>query len=167
MVNNVPEIKKAVIIVAPHTSLFDFFLGRFGFWYLGVNSKMLVKKEAFCWPWGKLLFKVGGIPVNRGKSTRLTEEVTTLFQENDSIYITITPEGTRHLVKSWKRGFYYIANSAKVPIIFGTLDYENKVGGMLEVFYPSGNFEKDLPIIQSFYKGIDGKHPEKSNIFEN
>ena len=167
MVNNVPEIKKAVIIVAPHTSLFDFFLGRFGFWYLGANSRMLIKKEAFKWPWGKLLRKVGGIPVNRGKSTKLTEVVADLFRKNDSLFITITPEGTRHLVKHWKRGFYYIADAAKVPIILGTLDYKNKIGGMIDVFYPTGDFEKDLPQIQEFYKNIAGRHPEKSYIFES
>ncbi len=166
IVNQIPEnVNKAVIIVAPHTSLCDTIIGKLGFWHLEVDSKLLIKKEAFNWPYGGLLKKLGGMPVNRSKSARLTDTVAQMFNEHDSLFITITPEGTRTLVKEWKQGFYYIALAAKVPIVLGVLDYKNKRGGMMKIFYPTGDFEKDIVEIQSFYKDIDGKHPERSKVF--
>ncbi len=160
------EIKKAVIIVAPHTSLWDTVIGKLGFWHMGVDSKILVKQEAFFWPFGILLKFIGGIPVNRKKSGRLTDTVTTMFNEHDSLFITITPEGTRSMVADWKLGFYYIAMSANVPIILGVLDYKNKIGGMKKLYYPTGDVKKDLVEIKSFYKEVVGKHPHRSKIFD-
>lgn len=161
-----PDIKKGVIIVAPHTSYWDFVVGRISFWHLGVDTKFLIKKEAFFWPFGVLLRKLGGIPVNRGKAGRLTDTISEMFHTCDSLYITITPEGTRTLVKEWKKGFYYIATTANVPIIIGILDYENKTGGLKDVYYPSGDIKKDLKEIKAIYKGINGKNPERSKIFD-
>jgi 1-acyl-sn-glycerol-3-phosphate acyltransferase len=161
------DVKKAVIIVAPHLSYWDFIIGKFSFWHLEIDSKLLIKKEAFFWPLGKLLRSLGGIPVNRTKASRLTSVVAKMFDEHNSLFNTITTEGTRSLVKNWKLGFYYIACAANVPIILGLFDYKNKTGGMKELFYLTGNLEKDLVEIQSFYKGIDGKNPEKSKIFDN
>jgi len=164
--NEIPDnIKKAVIIVAPHTSLWDTAMGKLGFWHMEVDSKLLIKSEAFRWPYGGLLRKIGGMPVNRSKSTKLTETVAKMFDEHDSLFITMTPEGTRKLVKEWKRGFYYIALSAKVPIVLGVLDYKNKTGGMRKLFYPTGNFEKDIIEIKTFYKDIEGKNPERSKVY--
>ncbi len=165
--NEIPRnIKKAVIIVAPHTSLWDTPIGKISFWHLGVDSKILIKKEAFFWPAGSILRMLGGIPVSRSKSTRLTDTVANMFNEQDSLFITITPEGTRTLVKDWKLGFYYIAMAANVPIVLGVLDYKNREGGMKKVFYPSGDIEKDLLEIRSYYKGIEGKNPHRSKIFD-
>lgn len=160
------HIKKAVVIVAPHSSYWDFVMGRISFWHMGVDTKFLIKKEAFFWPFGSLLKKLGGMPVNRGKAGRLTDIVAEMYNDTDSLFITITPEGTRTLVKKWKLGFYRIAIAANVPIIFGVLDYTNKVGGMKKLFYPTGDIEKDLKEIRAFYKGIEGKHPERSKILD-
>ncbi len=164
--NEIPNnIKKAVIIVAPHTSLWDTPLGKIGFWHLGVDSKILIKKEAFFWPFGTLLRVLGGIPVSRSKSSRLTDTVAEMFKEHDSLFITITPEGTRSLVKEWRLGFYYIALAANVPIILGVLDYKNKEGGMKKIYYPTGDIKNDLIEIQSYYKNMEGKNPHRSKIF--
>jgi len=160
------HINKAVVIVAPHSSYWDFVMGRISFWHMGVDTKFLIKKEAFFWPLGGLLNKLGGMPVNRGKAGRMTDTVASMFDKNDSLFITITPEGTRTLVKKWKRGFYRIAMAADVPIIFGVLDYTNKTGGMKKVYYPTGDIEKDIKEIKSFYKGIEGKNPEQSIVFD-
>ncbi len=164
--NEIPrEIKKAVIIVAPHSSYWDFVMGRLAFWHMQVDTKFLVKKEAFFWPLGKLMLNLGAMPVNRGKSYRLTETVTQMYDDHESLFITITPEGTRTLVKEWKKGFYYIAISAKVPIILGVLDYKDKIGGMKKVFYPTGNMKQDIAEIKKYYVKFSGKNPERSKIF--
>ncbi|PLX10532.1 MAG: acyltransferase [Marinilabiliales bacterium] len=161
--SDVPEIKKAVLIVAPHTSLWDFVIGRIAFWHLGYDIKLLIKKEAFFWPFGLLLRKLGGMPVNRQKNTRMVETIANMFQENEELIIVITPEGTRTRVENWKKGFYHIARIAKVPIAIGWMDYKNKKGGIKQLYTVSGDIDKDMTEIQGFYKGLAGKHPEKSN----
>ena len=165
--NDIPSnIKKAVIIVAPHSSLWDTVIGKLGFWHMEVDSKILIKKEAFLWPFGLLLRSIGGIPVNRVKSGKLTSVVARMFDEHESLFITLTPEGTRTLVKEWKLGFYYIAQSANVPIVLGVLDYKNKTGGMKKLFYPTGNMQNHISEIKAIYRGIEGKHPQRSKIID-
>ena len=159
-----PEIKKAVIVMAPHTSYWDFVLGRIGYWYLGIPSKFYIKKEAFFWPLGIWLKKLGGIPVNRKKTTHLVADTTKQIQESDTFFITITPEGTRALVKQWKKGFYQLAMKAEVPLVLGYLDYKEKTGGPTKVFYPTGDYENDLKIIEDFYRGKQGRNPQWFNV---
>lgn len=159
-----PDIKKAVVIVAPHTSLWDFVVGRFGYWALGFKPKFLIKKEAFKFPLKGILIWAGGIPVDRKKSGNMVENIAKMFSKYDSLFITITPEGTRRLNPNWKKGFYYIALKAKVPVVLGILDYQKKEAGMRDVFYPTGNFEKDFKIIEDYYRGRTGKHPENFNL---
>ncbi len=159
-----PEIKKAVIIVAPHTSLWDFVIGRIAFWYLNVEVKFMIKSEAFKWPFGYFLRKLGGVPVKRGRPAYLLLQILKMFNNNDSFFTVITPEGTRSLVKEWKRGFYEIATKAGVPIILAFIDYKYKKGGLGPVFYPTGDYEKDLKEIEKFYMRFHGKHPERFNL---
>jgi len=158
------RIKKAVVIVAPHTSMWDFVVGRFGYWALGFKPKFLIKKEVFKFPLKGILLRAGGIPVDRSKSGNLVENIANLFSQYDSLFITITPEGTRRLNPSWKKGFYYIALRANVPIVLGILDYKEKIAGFTDVFHPTGDFEKDFKFIEDYYRGRTGKHPENFNL---
>ncbi len=158
------NIRKAVVIVAPHTSTWDFVIGRFAYWALGFKPKFLIKSEMFVFPMKGLLNWVGGIPVNRNKSGNMVENVANLFSKYDSLFITITPEGTRRLNPNWKKGFYYIALKAQVPIVIGILDYKKKIAGFSDVFYPTGDFEKDFKNIEDYYRERAGKHPENFNL---
>ncbi len=158
------EIKKAVIIVAPHTSLWDFVIGRIAFWHLAVDVKFMIKSEAFKEPLGFLLRKLGGVPVKRGRASHLLVQILRMYRNSDSFFTVITPEGTRTLVKQWKRGFYEIASKADVPIVLAYIDYKYKKGGLGPVFYPTGNYEADLKEIETFYKPYHGKHPERFNL---
>jgi hypothetical protein len=88
-----------------------------------------------------------------------------LLQVYDSLYIAVTPEGTRKLVKDWKKGYYYIAFKAKVPIALGVLDYAKKTGGVVKMIEPTGEYEADSKGIESYYIGASGKHPEKFNLW--
>jgi 1-acyl-sn-glycerol-3-phosphate acyltransferase len=159
-----PGIKKCVVIVAPHTSMWDFVVGRLAFTVLGIRVKFLIKKEAFKKGLGPLLKRLGGIPIDRSKSNNMVDQVAELFQHYESLYIAITPEGTRSLVTNWKRGYYYIALRAKVPIILGFLDYKEKRCGLDRIMIPSGNYEEDFKQIEAFYRGRQGKHPGKFNL---
>ncbi len=159
-----PEMKKCVVMMAPHTSNWDFFVGWLGFGTLKISSKYLIKKEAFFFPVGKFIKMMGGIPVDRQSSTNIVIQVGDMFKKTDSLYITITPEGSRSLRPNWKRGFYYIAEHANVPIALGFLDYKKKIGGIGKIVVPSGDFDKDLKEIEEFYSEITPKYPEKFNL---
>jgi len=165
IVGGIPEgILKCVVVVAPHTSMWDFVWGRFAYWALRVKVKLLIKKESFGLITGPLLKRSGGIPVDRSKSDNMVESVAKLFDEYESLHITITPEGTRKYNDKWKKGFYYIALKANVPIALGVIDYKKKEVGIDKIFTPTGNFEEDFNIIEDFYRGRGAKYPERYNL---
>lgn len=158
------KIKKCIIIVAPHTSNLDFYIGRLAYYKMDVNVRFLIKKEAFRFPFKRILKGLGGIPVDRSKKTDLVDQLAGRFEKHESLIITITPEGTRKLNKKWKKGFYQIAMKANVPIILGFLDYRNKKGGVGPVIYPSGDYEKDMEEIEKFYLDKTARYPENFNL---
>ena len=165
IVGQMPQgIKKAVIIVAPHTSNLDFLIGRLAFFILEVKVKFLIKKESFKFPLKRVLKFWGGIPVDRSIRNDLVNEVSELFNKYESLVVTITPEGTRKLNRRWKRGFYHIAMKANVPILMGFLDYKNKRGGIGPMIYPSGNYDKDMSEIEKFYINMTARFPENFNL---
>ncbi|NVO20302.1 MAG: 1-acyl-sn-glycerol-3-phosphate acyltransferase [Bacteroidetes bacterium] len=157
------NIRKVIVVMAPHTSNWDFLMGWIGFSALGLRSKYLIKKEAFFFPFGYLIKKVGGIPVNRGKNS-VALQVGELFKRSEKLIITVTPEGTRSLNHKWKKGFYLIAQNANVPLVLGFLDYKRKCGGLGPLINISGNYEEDLQVIESFYKDKTAKHPKNFNL---
>jgi 1-acyl-sn-glycerol-3-phosphate acyltransferase len=107
---------------------------------------------------------MNGIPVDRLKSTSVTDQVAEEFSKHDRFHVAITPEGTRSLVKKWKMGFYYIAVKANVPIQLAYIDYAKKEMGITGIIYPSGDEIADMAKIRDFYKNVTAKHPEKFNI---
>lgn len=154
------DLKKYVIIAAPHTSNWDFFYGRLYFYMKNIPVKFIIKKDWYFPPLSYLFDKMGGIPVDRSKNTNLTDEIAKSILDHDCIAILVTPEGTRKYNPDWKKGFYYIAQKAKVPIVLGYVDYEKKVGGIGPVFYPTGEVEKDITEIKKFYLDKKGRFPE-------
>lgn len=155
-----PGIKKCVIAAAPHTSNWDFIIGRLAYWVIGVRVHFLIKKEAFKFPFRSILLASGGIPVDRGRNNRIVDQITDLFNKTESLYVVITPEGTRKPNPHWKKGFYHIAMKANVPIALGYMDYARKEGGIGKVIYPDGNLEAQMKEIKEFYRDKTGRHPE-------
>ena len=160
------DLGNAVCIMAPHTAIEDFFVGLADYWYYDVKFKVMMKQEFFKPVVGWILKKMGGIPVNRGHQNHLVEQMVDMFSKNKDTQLVICPEGTRKAVKHWKKGFYVIAEGAHVPIVLGFIDYKKKVCGMGGVFYPTGDYDKDLAEIWDFYKDIKAKHPEGFNLDE-
>lgn len=154
-------IKKCVIVVGPHTSNWDFVLGKMAFITYGVKGRFLIKKELFFPPLGWILKSMGGVPVDRKQRNNITETAVRFFNENESMYLVFTPEGTRSYNPNWRKGFYYIAQKANVPIYICYMDYANKKGGFHSVFYPTGNVDEDIIFIKSILKNFKGKFPEK------
>jgi 1-acyl-sn-glycerol-3-phosphate acyltransferase len=165
IVGSIPsDVKKCVILAAPHTSNWDFVIGRLAYFKLGVPVKFLIKKEVFVFPFSGLIKAMGGIPVDRGKRNNLVEEVAGLFGNYQKLNVIITPEGTRKRVDNWKRGFYFIAQKAQVPLVLGFIDYKSKTAGFDRLIYPSGNFDSDFRIIEEFYKTKTARYPEMFNL---
>ena len=167
VVNEAPaDLGNAVCIVAPHTAIEDFFVGLGFYWYYGIKFKVMMKKEFFKPVVGWLLKKMGGIPVNRGHQNHLVEQMVEMFSQNKNTHLIICPEGTRKAVKHWKKGFYILAEGAHVPIVLGFIDYKKKYCGIERIFYPTGDYEKDLAEIWDYYKDVKAKHPEGFNLDE-
>lgn len=161
---NFPDEKKIVVVSAPHTSMWDFVIGRLFLYQYPIKPKFLIKKELFFFPFGYLMKKIGGIPVNRSCKTDIIEQVIEKFNHSEHMVLVITPEGTRQNVKDWKTGFYYIARGANVPILPSYFDYKHKIIGIGELFYPSDNIIDDIAHIKDFVKDIHPKHPERYAI---
>ena len=169
MVNDYPDLGNAVCIVAPHTAIKDFFIGWAFYWAQGINFRIMMKIEFFQYCGGILswpLKKLGTIPVNRGHQNHLVEQMVEMFSTCENTHLVICPEGTRKAVTHWKKGFYAIAQGANVPIILGFLDYKKRYCGIERIFYPTGDYEKDLAEIWDYYKDKKAKHPEGFNLDE-
>src|SRR5687768_4761688 len=157
LINGIPpDLKKYVVIVAPHTSWKDFFLGLMIRVALGRKIYYLAKRELFDSLFGFFFWWTGGRPVDRKNKTGLVDQVVKLFNGSDEFAIAVAPEGTRQKVQNFRSGFYYIAREAKVPIIPCLLDYENKQARFLAPFYPGSDAKKDLDYLWSLYDGVKG-----------
>ena len=156
------EIKKIMIIVVPHTSNWDFPIGLFLRPIWGADIKWCGKKSLFRFPMGIFARWLGGIPIDRSKRTNFVDAVVDEYNKSENLLIQIAPEGTRKKVDRLKTGFYHIAMGAKIPILMIKFDYGNKKVVVREPFYPSGDIEKDMEIINKYFKGTIGKIPEWS-----
>ena len=163
IIGNTPNITKYIVISAPHTSNWDFLIGRCFAYIKGIKPKYLIKSELYIWPLSILIRWNGGVPVYRKKEKDMVKQVVDRLNKTDEMILGIAPEGTRAKVEKWKTGFYYIAQEAKIPIVLLYMDYTKKEIGYFDVFWPSGNLQNDLNIIQNFYQEVQGKYPEKYN----
>ena len=143
--------KKYIIIVAPHTSNFDFILGVLVRGIVGFNSKYLGKKSLFKVPYGWFFRMLGGYPVDRSKTNNLVDQVVDIYDNHEEFVIAIAPEGTRKKVGEWKTGFYFIADKAKIPIVRCVFDRKRKRVEFFESFWTTGNIMVDLPIIKEVF----------------
>ena len=155
-----PEIPKCVLAVAPHTSNWDFIVGKLAYNSLGRQANFLIKAEWFFFPFNIIFSSMGGIPVKRDKKESLTNKLAEEFKKREWMHLGITPEGTRKPMKEWKKGFYYIAMNANVPILLIGLDYGKKEARVLDVFHPTGNYNEDIIKIKAYFKDIEAKKPE-------
>lgn len=155
-----PPERKYVLIVAPHTSNWDFVIGRLAFWTKSLPARFMIKKEFFRFPIGGLLKALGGLPVERGAGGgRAVEEAVRLLQTHASMALILTPEGTRRRNPHWKKGFYYIAQAAQVPLYMGYIDYKEKVCRIVGQMPVSGDLAADSRWLRETYAGITARYP--------
>jgi 1-acyl-sn-glycerol-3-phosphate acyltransferase len=157
---NMPDIPKFVMIVAPHTSNWDFLRGILAYLVLRLDTTWLAKHTAFVWPVGWLARRFGGMPIDRARGGNIVRTCVAEFARREKMSLTITPEGTRSRVKEWKLGFYYIANEANVPIVPVALNYRDRLVMILPPFTPTGDIAADLPKIKALYSKDMARHPD-------
>ncbi|MCB9017306.1 MAG: 1-acyl-sn-glycerol-3-phosphate acyltransferase [Paludibacteraceae bacterium] len=156
---------KCVFCVAPHTSNYDFLVGKVMFCAIGgKRPSFLIKREWFKFPFNLFFGPIGGIPVDRGRKTSLVEQIVEQYQKRDKFQLAITPEGTRKANPNWKMGFYYIAKKANVPILLTYIDYEKKMAGIDRIFWPTDNETEDIKQIKLYFKNFKGRNPEGFTI---
>jgi 1-acyl-sn-glycerol-3-phosphate acyltransferase len=173
-VDAVKGVDKCVLIVAPHTSAWDFIIGKAIFVLAKVPAKIGIKKEAFFFPLNWVLRYLGGVPIDRTQLKEKKEKISLVdalanaILKTKKICLVITPEGSRGKRKQWKTGFYYVALKAKVPIALGHLDFSVKEGVIDKLFYPTGDLDKDMREIMAYYqdKLQDGKYANRSVLDE-
>jgi len=151
-----PDIPKFVLVGAPHTSNWDFLLFLGVIFSLRANVRFMGKAELFRFPIGWFFRFCGGVPVDRKKSTGLVEQMVKVCHESEKFILTIAPEGTRHRVTEWKRGFYHIAKSAGIPIVMAVVDGRQKTVRIGQVFHPTENMEADMEAIKGIFEGVAG-----------
>ena len=160
-----PDLPKFVLIGAPHTSNWDFLLFLGVIFSLRANVRFMGKAELFRFPHGWFFRYCGGVPVDRKKSTGLVEQMVKAANESKNFILTIAPEGTRHQVVEWKRGFYFIAKNAGIPIVMAQVDGKHKTVHILkQVFHPTEDVESDMKAIKEHFDGIVGVHPRRKYI---
>jgi 1-acyl-sn-glycerol-3-phosphate acyltransferase len=159
-----PNLPKFILIGAPHTSNWDFVLFLGLVFTLRINVRFMGKAELFRFPVGWFFRYCGGVPVDRKKSTGLVEQMVDACNKSDNFILTITPEGTRHHVTEWKRGFYHIAKGAGIPIVIGIVDGKHKIVRIGQVFQPTDDIEADMKSIQGFFAGMVGINPRRKYI---
>lgn len=152
---------KFLIIMAPHTSNWDFPLGIMVRSILNINqTKFLGKSQLFKFPFGVLFRALGGYPVVRTKDNNLVDAVVDIFNSKRSFSIALAPEGTRSKVKRIKTGFYHIAKKANIPIYLVAFDFVHKRAVIKDPFFPTKNILADFEYIITFFSSIKGKNPE-------
>jgi 1-acyl-sn-glycerol-3-phosphate acyltransferase len=122
-----PDVPKAIIAIAPHTSNWDFFVGLFVKFRLGLHVSFLGKHSIFRFPIKGFLTRIGGIPVYRGSAQGVVGQMVDAFGRRDQLILVITPEGTRKRVKNWKTGFLHIAKEVQIPVVPVVFDYARRV----------------------------------------
>jgi len=159
-----PDLPKFVLIGAPHTSNWDFILFLGVIFTLRANVRFMGKAEIFRSPIGFFFRYCGGVPVDRKKSTGLVEQMVKACNESEKFILTIAPEGTRHQVQEWKRGFYHIAKGAGIPIVIAVVDGKHKTVRVGQVFHPTEDIEADMKSIQEVFAGVVGINPRRKYI---
>ncbi len=162
LIGSFPQLDKCVVIVVPHTSWVDFFLGLLVRRVLNEEINFIAKKSLFTPTLGWYFKWMGGAPIDRSQSSDTVSAISKIFKERKKFRLALSPEGTRKKVARWKTGFYYIAKSAEVPIIMIAFDYGRRHVKISEPHYPSDDKKRDFEIYKGFFKGVLGKVPEYS-----
>ncbi len=152
-----PNIRKVMAAVAPHTSNWDFVVGVAVMWALDLRLSFFGKHTLFNGPFGAWMRWIGGIPVDRSAAQGLVGAAVQAYRDHDSIWFAVAPEGTRKKVEHFKSGFMHIATQANVPVMMVSIDLVDRVVHFGEVIQPSGDVAADVARIEAYFAPLKQK----------
>lgn len=155
-----PDLKKSIVIFAPHTAHIDAFYGKLGFNELGIKYLFLSKKELFFFPMNLVMKKFGSMAVRGVEGKNAIYQVVDILKNTEELNVVISPEGRIYKVDNWNKGFYYMALKAEVPIVVAYLDYMKKQMGIKGIIYDLKNYDEVIARINEMYDGVKGKNPQ-------
>jgi len=153
-----PDLKKMVVVGAPHSSAWDGIYGLIAKVAMDLHIVFMGKQEVFFWPLGILLRWLGGIPVNRAQPGGIADQVAQQLSQAERMWFVLAPEGTRRAVQQWKPGFWKIAKQAQLPVVCVYFDYPSKTIGVGKVFELTDDMDADIAAIRAWYTPYVGKH---------
>ncbi|HEY5547865.1 MAG TPA: lysophospholipid acyltransferase family protein [Gemmatimonadaceae bacterium] len=156
----IPDLRKFVIVVAPHTSNWDFVVGLCCDLALDMDAVWLGKHSIFVGPFGRWLKSLGGIPVDRSSAHNVVSQVAAEFARRDQMILGLAPEGTRSKVESWRSGYWHIAHAAGVPILPVGFDYRRRAAVIGTPHATSDSLADDEAVLKEFFAGITPRRPE-------
>ena len=159
-------VQKMVIIQFPHTSFTDYYIAKMVQMVYDIPVRFMMKAELFRFPLGPILRNLGGVPIHRDRKQNLVEQLVERFRSQSQFVLVITPEGTRGPTDNIKLGFYHIAQAADVPILMIKLNYLRKWIFFRDLFYTTGDIQKDIDTIAEYFKDGVGRFPE-NGFFSN
>ena len=154
----IPDLGRAVVIAAPHSSNWDGLWGLAAKMALGIEARILGKDKLFWWPLGAVLRRLGVVPLDRSSPQGTVGQAVAMIQGSERIWFALAPEGTRKPVKEWKSGFIRIARMAQVPIVPVYFHYPERVIGFGEPFHTSGDDIADMAAIRQWYRPWAGRN---------
>ena len=153
------DCPKCVLIAAPHTSNWDLPYTLAVAFAMKLDIYWMGKQQIFRWPVGPMMRWLGGIAVDRQRSSNLVSASAQAIREaTGPMCLVVPPEGTRSKTRQWKTGFYWIAQQADVPIVLAYMDYSRKRSGLGPVFKPTGDIDADMITIKAWYAPFKGKN---------
>ena len=158
MVGAWPDVDKVVVIVAPHSSVWDAIWGIAAKVAQGLGIVFIGKKEAFWGPIGWLLRVFGGLPVDRSAPGGIVEQVAGQIKRSERMWFVLAPEGTRRRVDKWKPGFGKIARRAGVPVFCVGFHYPDRTIRLGELVELTDDMEADMKRLRALFVGYRGKH---------
>jgi len=157
-----PPLKKYIIIVVPHTSWRDFFIGLMVRGILNEKLNFVGKKELFGPLTGWFFRALGGAPIDRSGNKNSVQAIVSIYQEREAFRLALAPEGTRKKVSEWRTGFYHIAKTLHIPIVPVAFDYAKREVLIYEPYTLGTSEAEDFKQLKAYFKGVKGYHPEQS-----
>ena len=157
--------RQGVVIVYPHTSNWDFVIGVFAKWAMGIPVAFWGKHTLFALPlFGRWMHWIGGVPVDRhnprGAVASMVERMADARRSDAFLWLALSPEGTRSYRDSWRSGFYQVALQADVPLGLAYFDYRERCIGLDSFITLSGDIERDMAAIAARLAHRCGCRPE-------
>jgi 1-acyl-sn-glycerol-3-phosphate acyltransferase len=156
-----PNLRQFVVIVAPHTSNWDFFVGVMAMFAIGFRGTFLGKDTLFRWPTGVVMRWLGGVPVDRASPHNVVQQTIDYFHSRPHMLLALSPEGTRKKLPAWRTGFWYVAKGAGVPIVPAAFDYPAR---RIRIFAPvttGDDIDADIERLRANFDARMARHPGK------